>query len=84
MLSSEDQKRLEYVKDCFQTNNFHDFSNNDVQELQDLLKLLCVRGVLQDLEIDGANAYRKTGDFQIFENWLDDATKEVNNNGLTI
>lgn len=75
MFTREDQKRLDYVKECFHQKNVYNFSDSDVQELQDLLSLLRERKVLQDLEVDNANAFLKTGNFEIFEKWI----KEVNN-----
>ena len=77
MLNIYDRKRLEYVEKCFQNTKIFNFSDSDMQELQDLLILLCTRKVLQDLEVDNANAFLKIGDFKIFEKWLEEVTGEM-------
>lgn len=76
MLSKEDKKRLLEIKKLFSDKSNVSFTDEQWQEYRNILDLLCVNNVIQDLEIDNANIYRKIGDFGIFENELSEFNKE--------
>ena len=76
MLSKQDKKRLGFIEDCFKEKNMHIFSNQQVQEMQDILDFLCEREVLRLTEADQVNIYLKVGDFSVFNEWINEQEKE--------
>lgn len=70
MITKEDKKRYLEVKNRFQSGKPVNFTDSEKQEYRAILDLLCANDVLQDLQIDNANAYRQIGNFDIFEKSL--------------
>lgn len=70
------KKHLQRIIGIFQGKPVYNFSDAEFQEMKDTIELLCNRGVLQDLEVDNANAYRKIGDFSIFDEWYKEQDKQ--------
>lgn len=70
------KKHFQRIIKLFQEKSVYNFSDEELQELKDTIDLLCNRGVLQDLEIDNANAYRRIGEFSIFDEWYKEQEKQ--------
>ena len=70
------KEHFKRIKRLFQDKSVYNFSDAEHQEMKDAIALLCHRGVLQDLEIDNANAYRKVGEFEIFEKWYNEQDRQ--------
>ena len=69
------KQHLAKIESLFESKRMHNFTESEFQEMKDTIELLCMRGVLQDLEIDNANAYSIIGDFSIFNNWVKEQEK---------
>lgn len=71
------KKQLKAVKNLFGNGRDLQLSDADALRYQDILHLLEQRGYLLDFEVDGANLYRKTEEFDGFEDWLNEEIREA-------
>lgn len=71
-LSKTEYDILQIIEDRFKECRFAPFTDEEMIEYQDILTLLCERGVLIDANIDNTNAYMLTrnGSFGGFRKWL--------------
>ena len=69
------KEHFEFIKKCFQKKSIYNFSDEELQKMKDTIDLLSNRGVIQDLEVDNANAYEKIGDFSVFDEWYKEQDK---------
>lgn len=70
------KKHLQRIIELFQAKQIYNFSDTESQEMKDTIDFLCNRGVLKKIEMDNANAYRKIGDFSIFNEWYKEQDKQ--------
>ena len=70
------KKHLQRIESIFHEKDIYDFSDMEMQELQDEISVLCQKKVLQDLEMNCANAYRRIGDFSVFDEWYKEQERQ--------
>lgn len=70
------KKQLKAIKKLLGSERDLQLSDADALRYQDILFLLEQRGYLHDFQVDGANWYRKTDDFDGFEDWLNEEIKD--------
>ena len=70
------KKQLKAIKKLLGDGRDLQLSDADALRYQDILFLLEQRGYLHDFQVDGANWYCKTDDFDGFEDWLNEEIKD--------
>ena len=74
---SDLKKQLKAIKKLLGSERDLQLSNAEALRYQDILYLLEERGYLHDVNVDGANLYRKLEDFDGFEDWLNEEIKDA-------
>lgn len=69
-------KQYKQVKGLLGNSRDLQLSDEDALRYQDVLRLLEMRGYILDLKIDNVNWYRKMAEWDGFEEWLKEESKE--------
>ena len=75
-LSQREKSQLKEIENAFACNKIIGIADDEESRLLDMLRLLVSRGIIQPMEMDNTNAYRLTGTFKEFWNWVDDQEKK--------
>ena len=75
-LSRREKSQLKEIEARFARKQIIGITDDEESRLLDMLRLLVSRGIIQPMEIDNTNAYRLTGTFKEFWNWVDDQEKK--------
>ena len=76
ILTKKQKQQLKQIEAYYNDKDIHNFSQDDFQNMNDILNILCANGVLQDLEIDNANVFRRIGSFAILDKCVETHEKE--------
>ena len=75
-LSRREKSQLKEIEARFARKQIIGITDDEESRLLDMLHLLASRDIIQPMEIDNTNAYRLTGTFKEFWNWVDDQEKK--------
>ena len=76
-LSQREESQLKEIESAFARNKIIGIADDEESRLLDMLRLLVSRGIIQPMEMDNTNAYRLTGTFNEFWNWVADQEKKA-------